>query len=69
MKNLILLFAIMLLSSTAYAGNCENGTCRTPVRSSLSHAIVVTKNVVTAPVRVTKNVTTNVRCRRSCRRL
>lgn len=69
MKNLILLFAIILLSSTVYASDCENGTCRTPVRSSLSRAAAVTKNIVTAPVRVTKNVTTNVRCRRSCRRL
>lgn len=50
MKNFILAIALILTSTSSFAfGNCTNGTCSRPVLNGV-------KNVVTAPVRVSKRV-------------
>lgn len=66
MKNLILTVTLATLCSVSFAGSCENGSCRKPVRGAVSGVVSVTERVVTAPVRVVRKVVTNSRCRR-CR--
>jgi hypothetical protein len=65
MKNVLLVLALMLIGSVSFAGDCSNGVCSVgprPVRKVLE----VTKNVVTAPVRVVANAVTTVRDNRCC---
>jgi len=63
MKNLIIA-AMLLITGTSFASaNCVNGTCSRPV-------LTATKNVVTAPVRITRRVVTlpsRVRANRAAR--
>ena len=67
MKNFILVIALSLVSSTIFANDCGGGRCRTPLKTTASKVVNVTRNIVSVPVRVTRNVTTNFRSRRSCR--
>ena len=68
MKNFILLVVLSVMSSGVFAGDCLSGSCRQPVRRSVSAVVDVTRNIVTAPVKATKNVLSNVQSRRFARR-
>ena len=60
MKSLMLVIALMIVGSTASAGECANGSCSVPVRSRV---VNVTREVVNVPVeavRRTVEVTRNV---------
>lgn len=61
MKNFIFTVAALLVGGVAFAGDCENGVCRKPVRNTVAA-------VVTAPVRVTKRTVENLHQRRVARR-
>lgn len=69
MKNFIFTVATLLVGGVAFAGDCENGVCRQPVRNAVRSVVRVTENVVTAPVRAVKKVSHNVQQRRSVRRV
>ena len=68
MKNFILLIALSVMSSSVLAGDCFNGSCRQPLKRSVSKVVDVTRSIVTAPVRATKNVASNIQSRRVSRR-
>ena len=68
MKNFILLIAVALMSSPLFAGDCANGTCRQPVRRVVNGVVDVTRSVVSVPVKVTRNVASNIQSRQSARR-
>lgn len=68
MKNLILLLAVALFSSTVTANDCVGGTCRQPLKKAAAKVVDVTRSVVTAPVKATRYVADNVRSRRYSRR-
>jgi hypothetical protein len=56
MKNILM--ALMLLGSFAtygYAGECSNGSC-TVLNRPVRKVLVVTRNVIAAPVNVTREV-------------
>ncbi len=67
MKNLILLVTVFAMSSTAFAGECTSLGCNRPVRKTVSKVADVTRNVVTAPVKVLNKTVTNVKARRYAR--
>jgi len=67
MKTFIYSIVCAALCSTSFGGECV-GSCRTPVRSVVSATANVVERVVSAPVRVVKNVAGNVQQRRACRR-
>lgn len=67
MKTLIALVAIGLFSSCCLASDCVGNTCRQPLKSTVSKVASVTRTLVTAPVKVTRNITENVRARRFSR--
>ena len=68
MKNFIFTVAALLVSGVAFAGDCENGVCRTPVRNAARSIVRVAETVVTAPVRATKRAVQNIQYRRTARR-
>ena len=49
MMKFALVFALMILGSSAYAGECTNGTC-----TLRSRVVNVAKEVVSVPVQVTR---------------
>lgn len=49
MKNLLLVIALMSVSSASFAGECVTGNC--PLRSRV---VSVTKEVISVPVTVTR---------------
>jgi len=51
MKNVLLVFALTLISSVSFAGECSNGVCSLPVKP-LRKVVTVTREVIVAPVRV-----------------
>lgn len=67
MKNFIFTVAALLVGGVAFAGDCENGTCRQPVRNAARSVFRAAEVVVTAPVRVTKRVVQNTKQRRAAR--
>lgn len=67
MKNFIFTVAALLVGGVAFAGDCQNGVCRQPVRNAARSVVRVTEAVVTAPVRVTKRVVQNTKQRRAAR--
>jgi len=68
MRNLIVLVAVFMMSSTVFANDCSSGVCRKPVRQTVSKVVDVTTAAIVAPVRVTKNFATTVRSRSLSRR-
>lgn len=68
MKNLILCAIIGLFSSPIFADDCLFGRCSQPVKRVAVKAADVTRAVVSAPVKVCRNVASNVKSRRSYRR-
>ena len=68
MKNLILCAIVGLFSSPIFAEDCLFGRCSQPVKKVAVKAVDVTRAVVSAPVKVCRNVASNVQSRRSCRR-
>lgn len=68
MKNLILFAMIGLFSSSVFADDCLFGRCSQPVKRVAAKAADVTRVVVSAPVKVCRNVASNVQSRRSLRR-
>ena len=68
MKNLILCAIVGLFSSPIFADDCLFGRCSQPVKKVAVKAVDVTRAVVSAPVKVCRNVASNVQSRRSCRR-
>ena len=67
MKNVIFTIAALLVGGVAFAGDCQNGVCRQPVRNATRSVVRVAEAVVTAPVRVTKRVVQNTKQRRVAR--
>jgi hypothetical protein len=67
MKTFIYSIVCAALCSTSFGGECV-GSCRKPVRNALVATSNVVERAVAAPVRVVKNVATNVQQRRVCRR-
>lgn len=67
MKTFIALVAMGLFSSCCLASDCVGGICKQPLRSTVSKVATVTRNIVTAPVKVARNVTQNTRARRFSR--
>lgn len=66
MKNVLLLIALMFVSSVGYAGECANGNCKV----LRSRAVTVTQEVVQVPVTVTRRTveaSRNLGCRTACR--
>lgn len=68
MKNVIYTIAALLIGGVSFAGDCQNGVCRQPVRNAARTVVHAAEVVVTAPVRVTKRVIQNTQQRRSARR-
>lgn len=67
MKNFIFTLAALLVGGVAFAGDCQNGVCRQPVRNAARSIVRVAEVVVTAPVRITKRVAQNTNQRRAAR--
>jgi hypothetical protein len=64
MKNFIFVAAFCLFSTSVLANDCCSNT---PVRSTVSAVTNVTKNIVSAPFRLTRKVVQNSRARRAAR--
>ena len=67
MKNFIFTVTALLVSGVAFAGDCQNGVCRQPVRNAARSVVHAAEVIVTAPVRVTKRVIQNTKQRRAAR--
>jgi hypothetical protein len=67
MKNLLIIIAVLSMCSSVFAGDCSRGSCNRPVRKAVSGVVDTAKNIVSVPVRVTKNTFSNIRSRRSAR--
>jgi hypothetical protein len=68
MKNLILLVALSVVTTSAVASECGSGRCSAPLKRTATKVVDVTRNVVSAPVRLTRNFVSNVQSRRLSRR-
>lgn len=69
MKNFIaLITGLVLISGSAFAGDCLNGSCRQSVKRVVSGVADVTRTVVSVPAKATRNVVSNIQSRRSFRR-
>jgi len=70
MKNFIIALTLLLTSASFVSAECVNGTCSVgPVRKFGSSVVNVTRNIVTAPVRVVRRVAASpnrVRTSRGC---
>lgn len=67
MKNFILLVVLSLVSTSVMASECGSGRCSTPLKRTATKVVNVTRDIVTAPVRLTRNFVGNVKSRRTCR--
>lgn len=68
MKNFIFTVAALLVGGVAFAGDCQNGVCRQPVRNAARSVVRATEAIVTAPVLATKRIVQNTKQRRAFRR-
>lgn len=68
MYNLLMVLVLSLACSYSFAGNCDNGSCRTPVRTATKSLINFTERVVVAPINGLRQVKTRVQNNRSYRR-
>jgi len=68
MKNFILCAVLSLISSSAFANDCLFGRCSQAVKKTSVKAVDVTKVVVAAPIKATRNLASNIQRRQSYRR-
>lgn len=68
MYNLFIVTILSLVCSYSFAGNCDNGSCRTPVRTTTKSVLNLTERVVVVPFSVAQKVRTNVQRTRLYRR-
>lgn len=52
------------MSSSVFAAECTNGSCGQRLKSSAPKTSSVTKNIVTMPIKVGKNVVPNIQPKR-----
>lgn len=56
MKNILMICMLLLSCATvSYGGECVNGSCK-PLHRPVRKVLVVTKNVIAAPVNTTREV-------------
>ena len=68
MYNLFMVLVLSLVCSYSFAGSCDNGSCRTPVRTTTKSVLNFTERVVAAPFKATQKVRANIQRNRSYRR-
>jgi hypothetical protein len=68
MKNLILFAILSFCSSSVFANDCLLGRCAQSVKKVSVKAANVTREVVSVPIRVTRNAVSGIQQRQSYRR-
>jgi cell shape-determining protein MreC len=67
MYNLFMVLVLSLVCSTSFAGNCDNGSYRTPVRTATKSVVNFTEKVVASPVRGFRNTRARIQSNRVTR--
>jgi cell shape-determining protein MreC len=67
MYNFIIVLVLSLVCSASFAGSCDNGTCRAPVKNAAKAVVNFSERVVTAPFKVARNTRSRIQSNRAYR--